>query len=101
MATTGTCPVCTGSLRTLTPSELGDAPQGIVGHDPVTGTIPCRNCGNPYTGDVPSGVVPLRSDGSPCAHEYRMVYSDHQGQLSMYLYECLRCPASYRLDHAD
>lgn len=83
------------------PAEFGDNPASMDGFDPSTRTLPCHNCGNPYLGTAPTGTVPLRPDGTPCTHEYRAVYSDHQGESSMYLYECLWCPVSYRLDYVD
>lgn len=67
----------------------------MVGYDSASRTIPCRNCGNPYISQAPTGTVPLRPDGTPCTHEYRQVFDDHEGGTSTYIYSCGRCGAEY------
>ena len=64
----GICPVCNGSTRT--PAKENPYKHVVAGYDSETDTFPCFNCGGQKMFGKPTGEVPLRSDGTPCRHEY-------------------------------
>lgn len=91
----GTCPVCNGKGRVA----AGDNKykQYLAGYDEATDTLACNNCGGQRMYGRPSGKVPLRSDGTPCKHEYQ---SKTVGR-SLTRYTCKQCGDSYEIDSGD
>lgn len=93
--TQGTCPVCNGSGRV---SAEGVAHKSVIyGYDAATDTLQCRNCGGQYQYGTPQGVVKLRPDGTPCAHEYS---SANAGRCYT-RYTCKHCGDVYHIDSRD
>jgi hypothetical protein len=93
--TDGTCPVCNGSFRK--PAEEGRR-YVCCGWDKETDTIPCDNCGGQYMfSRGPTGLVPLRPDGTPCNHEYshQLISNCYHG------YTCKHCGDKHNIDTGD
>jgi hypothetical protein len=92
---TGPCPVCNGTTRV----DAGDVKysRSLYGYNIDDNTVPCKNCGGQYMFGKPSGVVPLRKDGSPCTHEY----SGRSGGRCYTIYTCNHCSSSYSIDSGD
>lgn len=91
----GTCPVCNGSKRV----PAGDSPYKhmFAGYNAITDTLRCDNCGGQTMESNPTGLVPLRADGTPCKHEYvgvktRNCYTE---------YTCKHCGDHYAIDSGD
>lgn len=84
---TGTCPKCLGAK--LIPNEwypeFGKPER------------PCNNCGGQQMLSGPSGVVPLRPDGTPCLHEYKLIRERNCYRQ----YECTHCGHRYDYDSGD
>jgi hypothetical protein len=113
----GTCPACEGSGRRPVPEDTQKYVKhnakwnhwGISGYEPAGpgpfadgsgyegGTLACRNCGGQTMGGRPTGVVPLRADGTPCLHEYVGV---NRGRCYTE-YSCKHCPSKYSIDSGD
>lgn len=91
----GTCPVCNGSGRV----SAGDSKykKVIAGYDIETDTFRCNNCGGQRMYGSPTGEVKLRSDGTPCTHEYEGV---NRGRCWT-VYTCKHCKDSYDIDSGD
>lgn len=91
----GVCPVCNGCGR----RPAGDTPYKTVfaGYDKETDTLACNNCGGQYMYGRPTGEVPLRSDGTPCKHEYT---SATVGRC-LTRYTCKHCGSSHEIDSGD
>lgn len=93
----GICPVCNGSLRAK-PKHPGDW-SWCRGFNKEDGTLPCFNCKTQgmFTSGEPTGQVILRSDGTPCTHEY----VERQLGRCYYRYTCKHCISSYEIDSGD
>jgi hypothetical protein len=97
--TSGTCPVCNGSLR----SPAGDGPYRhfCAGYHASDNTFPCQNCGGQKMFGSPSGKVPLRPDGTPCTHEYHAFKGDNRPYSCVHYYRCIHCNDQYEIDSGD
>lgn len=91
----GQCPVCNGTTR-ISAGKV-DYPKSLYGYNIDNNTIPCNNCGGQYMYGKPSGVVPLRKDGTPCVHEY----AGRSGGRYYTIYTCKHCSSSYSIDSGD
>ena len=91
----GTCPVCNGTKRI----DAGDARYRHVtaGYNKDDNTLPCTNCGGQRMFGEPSGLVHLRTDGTPCTHSY----TGRSGGRCYTIYTCQHCPDSYSIDSGD
>jgi len=91
----GTCPVCSGTKR----KPAGDNPykKQFAGYDPETDTLWCDNCGGQTMYAVATGLVRLRPDGTPCAHDY----AGEQTGRCYYSYVCKHCGDFYSIDSGD
>ena len=91
----GICPVCNGSGRV----PAGDSKYKHItsGYDKETDTFKCCNCGGQRMFGSPTGEVRLRSDGTPCKHEYVGVT---RGRCYT-VYTCKHCGDSYDIDSGD
>lgn len=92
------CPVCNGTCRV--PAKFDPNVRWasyVYGYDSATHTVMCDNCGGQYMYGRPSGKVPLRSDGTPCTHEYR--YTQIGNCLRKYT--CIHCKDTYEIDSGD
>ena len=94
--TQGTCPVCNGTTRTPADGYLHTRSH-ISGYDRDTDTVPCTNCGGQYMFGKPRGTAPLRSDGTPCQHDYA---SSNAGRC-LTNYRCRHCGDTYQIDSGD
>jgi hypothetical protein len=94
---TGICPVCNGSKRTPLPEHSRQWAHVIAGYDKATDSLPCDNC-TPSQLSEPTGVVPLRADGHPCAHEFREVSTAHQSMHGEHHYVCGACSTRKYID---
>ena len=93
--TQGTCPVCNGTTRV--PAGDNKYKNVIAGYDKNTDTFACNNCGGQMMYGRPTGQVPLRADGTPCAHEYT---SQNVGRC-LTKYTCKHCNSSHTIDSGD
>lgn len=91
----GVCPVCNGTKRVSASNEKYK--HIIAGYDKETDTLACRNCGGQTMFGSPSGEVKLRSDGTPCKHEYEGVT---RGRCYT-VYTCKHCGDRYDIDSSD
>lgn len=91
----GVCPVCNGSHRR--PAGADPYKKVYAGYDAESDTLPCLNCGGQTMYGKPTGQVPLRSDGSPCHHEY---IGRNAGRCYT-IYTCKHCNHSYDIDSGD
>ncbi|CAB4131457.1 hypothetical protein UFOVP276_208 [uncultured Caudovirales phage] len=76
----GTCPVCEGTKHKNT--------------DPLSD---CTNCGGQYMWGKPTGIVRLRSDGTPCTHEY----TGSKDGNCLHGFSCKHCGDAYQIDSGD
>ena len=92
---TGICPVCNGSTRI----DAGNYKyrEVIASYRKEDNTLACRNCGGQTMYGTASGTVPLRSDGTPCKHEY----VEYKKGNCYYVYICKHCGHSYDIDSGD
>ena len=95
MNPTGVCPVCNGSLRR--PAGITPYKSVLAGYDSSTDTLACNNCGGQTMFGQPQGRVPLRTDGTPCTHEY---VGQNAGR-SYTVYTCKHCAHKYDIDSGD
>jgi len=93
--TKGVCPVCKGSTRV--PAGDHKYKNVLAGYDKETDTLACRNCGSQYMFGRSTGEVNLRSDGTPCTHEYE---STNIGRC-LTRYKCIHCSDRYDIDSGD
>lgn len=93
----GVCPVCNGTCRVPVPESMERYKNVIAGYDKETNTLQCTNCGGQYMYGRPTGEVHLRSDGTPCTHEYT---SQTVGRC-LTRYTCKHCKSSYEIDSGD
>lgn len=92
---TGVCPVCNGTGRR---SASNDKYKHVMaGYDANTDTVPCHNCGGQTMYGQPTGVVPLRADGTPCVHEY----TGRNAGRCYTIYTCKHCGQTYDIDSSD
>jgi len=91
----GVCPVCNGSGRR--DAGLERYRTVYAGYDASSNTLPCNNCGGQRMYGSPTGRVNLRSDGTPCKHEYT---SQSRGRCYT-VYTCKHCGYSYDIDSGD
>lgn len=61
-------------------------------------TVDCRNCGAQYMFGKPKGKLPLRKDGTPCSHEYKV--SPGLWKCT-HNYDCLYCGDHFMIDSGD
>ena len=88
----GVCPVCNGSTEVLlTADELRYSWNKGKTHRV------CTNCGGQHMFGHATGEVPLRSDGTPCKHEYT---SATVGRC-LTRYTCKHCRSSHEIDSGD
>jgi len=95
----GPCPLCNGTGRMPTPNYLrkyGES-NGWYGYSKEDDCCTCTNCGGQTMYGVSSGQVPLRSDGTPCLHEYT---SKNVGRC-LTEYTCKHCGLIYQIDSSD
>jgi len=92
----GVCPVCEGSLRIPYKGEVRYATV-IAGYDKATHTLECDNCGGQKMFSRPTGLVPLRNDGTPCKHNY---VGRNAGRCYTE-YDCTECGDRYGIDSGD
>ncbi len=93
----GVCPVCNGSSRMPAHGNMKKYANVIAGYDKNNDTVACNNCGGQGMYGHPTGEVPLRSDGTPCKHEYKGV-----GRGRCYtVYTCIHCNHRYDIDSGD
>mgnify|MGYP003351192026 CR=1 FL=1 len=97
--TKGICPVCNGSGHRPCPDNLRDygVKYGWYNYRAEDDTVTCNNCGGQYMFGQPTGEVPLRSEGTPCKHEYT---SATVGRC-LTRYTCKHCKSSYEIDSGD
>ena len=93
----GACPVCNGQGRRPIPEESKRYRSVIAGYDAETDTIPCNNCGGQTMWGKPTGMVPLREDGTPCVHEYTV----REAGRCYRIYTCKHCKYSFDIDSGD
>jgi DNA-directed RNA polymerase subunit RPC12/RpoP len=93
----GVCPVCNGTCRQPVDESMKKYADTIYSYDKSDDTIACNNCGGQGMFGSPSGEVPLRSDGTPCKHEYKGV---ERGRCYT-VYTCIHCKHSYDIDSGD
>jgi hypothetical protein len=113
----GTCPVCEGSTRKPVPESSQRYIKynarwghwGCFGYEPAGpgpfqdgqgyegGTYPCGNCGGQTMEGRATGQVPLRPDGSPCAHEYVHTLAGN----CYHRYDCKHCGYRHFIDSGD
>ena len=67
------------------------------GYSPLTDTVNCQNCGGQTMMQEATGKSRLRSDGTPCLHEYVV---KRQGYCYT-VYTCIHCGYSYDIDSGD
>lgn len=91
----GTCPVCNGSGRR--PAGADPHKKVYSSYDEATDTLACNNCGGQYMYSKPTGKVNLRSDGTPCVHEYK----GYNIGRCLTQYVCNHCNSSYQIDSGD
>jgi len=85
----GVCPVCNGNKEIpLTATELTYSWNKNKTHRA------CSNCGGQIMFGRASGEVPLRSDGTPCTHEY---VSSNIGRC-LTRYSCKHCISTFKID---
>jgi hypothetical protein len=94
----GTCPKCNGSLRMPVNPEAERWKKIIAGYNPVDDTFPCDNCGGQYMSLKPTGVVPLRADGTPCLHRYGQRKTIRN---CLNEYKCDHCGDVHQIDSSD
>ena len=94
----GICPVCNGTKRV---PYAGQYAHVIYGYDKETGTVPCGNCGGQTMSLSPTGVVPLRPDGTPCTHIYQETGPVASRQRGWHEYTCTGCDDQYAIDSGD
>jgi len=88
----GVCPVCNGTKEVpLTDNELKYSWNKDKTHRA------CTNCGGQTMYGRATGEVPLRSDGTPCKHEYT---SQTVGRC-LTRYTCKHCGSSHEIDSGD
>ena len=117
----GTCPVCAGTSRRPVPESsqryirynarwnhwgtagyqpAGDGPfvdgQGYEG-----GTFPCNNCGGQHRSGRATGKVRLRSDGTPCTHEYKTDEFRSNKNRGYHVSDCVHCGDHKVIDSGD
>lgn len=92
---TGICPVCTGSGRR--PAAGVPSKTVYASYDAATDTLGCNNCGGLIMWGKPSGLVPLREDGTPCVHEY----TSYSRGRCWTQYKCKFCTLSFDVDSGD
>lgn len=92
---TGTCPVCNGTTRR--PAGDYKYKNVLASYDKATDTLACNNCGGQKMFSNPTGVVPLRKDGTPCKHEYTSVKAGR----CYTKYTCIHCDDRYDIDSGD
>lgn len=93
--TTGICPVCNGSGRRFAGNDKYK--KMYSSYDEATDTLSCNNCGGQTMFGRATGQVPLRSDGTPCRHEYT---SATVGRC-LTRYTCRHCDSRYEIDSGD
>lgn len=93
----GICPVCNGTHRIPVPERSQQYKNVLAGYDKETDTLACSNCGGQRMFGRPTGEVRLRSDGTPCKHEYTGV---SRGRCYT-VYTCKHCGDSYDIDSGD
>jgi len=93
----GVCPVCNGELRCrATEREIKDGRAfGWYDYRESDQTRRCGNCGAQYQYGKPTGQVPLRSDGTPCQHQYTASEGQWRGTTN---YTCRHCGDYYMVD---
>lgn len=74
----GTCPACNGTTK--------------------VNNCPCHNCGGQKQPSKPTGFVPLRPDGTPCVHEYKVRTSSSRTFKRL---TCIHCGDQYSIDSGD
>jgi len=97
--TTGICPVCNGTHKMAVPDTHRNyaVKYGYYGYDALTDTIECNNCGAQMQFSKATGQVPLRTDGTPCKHEYT---SQNAGRC-LTKHTCKHCSHTYTIDSGD
>lgn len=95
----GECPRCSGTGRARTSEGLLPYRSTLRGYDPMTQTLPCRNCGGQRMYGAPTGLTNLRSDGTPCLHEYSATHPRNTRTYTVY--RCTHCPETYDIDSGD
>lgn len=117
----GTCPACDGTTRI----PVGEQSRrylrynarwghwGIAGYQPAGpgpfvdgqgyegGTLPCTNCGGQTMFGTPTGLVPLRADGTPCLHTYAEHSTPQERQRGAHRYRCTGCGERNTIDSGD
>ena len=92
---TGTCPVCNGSLIVAVTEEnlhKWKRRGAKIGEE-----FKCKNCGAQYMYGTPRGVVPLNREGVPCTHSYK----GRSAGRCLTQYECEFCEDRYQIDSGD
>ena len=95
MQTKGVCPVCNGATRV--DASTNKYARVMYGFDPVTNTLPCRNCGGQYMSSKATGEVKLRKDGTPCEHKYKA----YGAGRCLTKYVCTECSDEFMIDSSD
>lgn len=97
--TKGTCPVCNGTGHKPCPDNLRHygVMYGWYDYRASDDTVKCTNCGGQYMMGSPTGEVNLRTDGTPCVHEYT---SENLGRCYTG-YTCNHCGDHYTIDSSD
>lgn len=95
----GTCPVCKGTGHQPCPDNLREYGQkyGWYGYRAEDDTADCTNCGGQKMFSSPTGLVPLREDGTPCVHEYN---GENAGRC-LTRYTCKHCGDQHDIDSSD
>lgn len=97
MKAKGTCPVCNGSGRVPVSESQQKWKTVVAGYDKETDTFGCTNCGGQYMMGHPTGMAPLREDGTPCKHAY---IGKVIGRC-LTEYTCKHCGDRYEIDSSD
>lgn len=96
----GTCPVCNGTGGMPCPDYVNAyaKERGWYGYKADTDTVDCTNCGGQYQFQKPTGLVGLRSDGTPCRHGYKGSAGPWRCTTD---YTCVHCGDKYMIDSGD
>lgn len=77
----GICPVCNGTKKAEYNGRIYD----------------CQNCGGQKMFGVPTGLVNLRADGTPCKHDYEVTTT----RRCWHEYKCKHCSENHVIDSGD
>lgn len=95
MTNDGVCPKCYGTARI--PATPDQARWKVATYNETSNTVACTNCGGQTMSLKGTGRVALRTDGTPCMHEWA---SRNVGRC-LTQYTCKHCPTTFQIDSGD